>query len=194
MKYLRSAVLSLALIPTFASADFCEILAGSGAASCRINANEVGATIFGNWLRIKPESATQPSTGKKGTYVSGTTPAVGTLGMPHKGHLRLTVECFAGERSVNIEALPYMLGLTNGGIKTFDLTFKVDNKPTFKEAWVLNWKHGELQAPNGSMLATNMQGALDLVVTTEGVVGRKSPVGYIYKVEGFDQMNAGLCK
>ncbi len=194
-KHLVLTSFLLVLIPGIAFADFCDILAGGAAPSCRSNASNMGATIIGNWLRIKPEVASQPSTGKKGIYTSGTTPATGTLGVPHQGNLRLTIECFAGERSMIIEALPYMLGLANGkSILSYNLTFKVDNKPEFKESWPLNWKRAELQAPKGSQLASSLAKAKSLVVTTDGVVGRKSPVGYVYEVSGFDQMNAGLCQ
>ncbi len=190
---LRLAVFTMALLPAIAFADFCDILTGSGAPSCRMNAEKMGASIFGSWLRIKPESA-QSRSGKKGYFASGTTMAVSTLGVTQKGRLKLTVECFAGERSMNIQAMPYMLGLTNGGIQAFELTFQVDNKSKFTEAWSLNWKHSVLQAPQGSRLATALQGARDLVVSTKGVIGLDSPVGYVYKVDGFDEMNAGLCK
>jgi hypothetical protein len=193
IRYLRFAVFSIALLPALAFADFCDILTGIGAPSCRMNAEKMGASIFGSWLRIKPESA-QSSSGKKGYFVSGTTVTVSTLGTTQKGKFKLTTECFAGERSMTIQAMPYMLGLTNGGIKAFDLTFKVDNKSKFTETWPINWKHSVLQAPQGSRLATVLQGARDLVVITEGVIGQKSQVGYVYKVDGFDQMNLELCK
>ncbi|HEP8341119.1 TPA: hypothetical protein ACKRZL_001023 [Pseudomonas aeruginosa] len=192
MKHIKFIAISLALIPSFALADFCDILAGNSAPSCRSNARVEGATIFGNWLRIKPEKA-QSSSGKKGYYVSGTTPAVSTLGVPHNGRLLLTLECFSGKRSMTIGALPYMMGLTNGSNKAFDLTFKVDNKSSFTESWPLNWQRAELQAPPGSNLANALQGAKELIVTTNGIVGNKSTVGYVYQVDGFDKMNSGIC-
>lgn len=180
--------------PTLAQADFCDILAKSAAESCRANVRGMGATVFGNWLRLKPEIASQPSTGTKGRFVSGTTPATGTLGVPHQGKLKLTIDCFAGKRSMRIDALPYMLGLSNGSNKTFDLTFKIDNRPSFTETWPLDWQHAELKAPSGSRLANELQRSEKLVVTTEGIVGRNSAVGYVYSTSGFDEMNAGLCK
>ena len=95
---------------------------------------------------------------------------------------------------MNLEALPYMLGFANGNHKVFDLTFKIDRKPEFTETWSLDLKRAELQAPIGSRLATSLQGASDLVISTKGIVGRKSPVGYVFKVEGFDTVNALLCR
>jgi len=181
-------------VPTLAHADFCDILAKSAAESCRVDVRGMGATVFGNWLRLKPEIASQPSTGTKGRFVSGTTPATGTLSVPHQGKLKLTIDCFAGKRSMRIDALPYMLGLSNGGNKIFDLTFKIDNRPPFTETWPLDWQHAELKAPSGSRLANELQRSEKLVVTTEGIVGRNSHVGYVYSTSGFDEMNAGLCK
>lgn len=180
--------------PSFVWADFCDTLAKSTAESCRVNARSMGATIHGNWLRLKPEIASQSSTGAKGRFVSGTTPAVGTLGVPHQGKLKLTIDCFAGKRSMRIDALPYMLGLSNGGNKKFDLRLKIDNRPPFSETWALDWQRAELKAPGGSRLANELQRSDKLVVTTEGIVGRNSPVGYVYNTSGFDEMSAGLCK
>lgn len=187
------AVASMALTPALGFADFCDILAGGGAQSCRANAESMGAKIFGSWLRTKPEPA-QSGSGKKGTYSSGSTPAYGTFGVPHQGKLTMTLECFAGERNLSIQALPYMLGLTNGSNLEFKLKFKIDDRPEFTETWPLYWQRAELRAPQGSELASRLQGARDLVITAPGIVGRKSEVGYVYKVDGFDQMNAGLCR
>lgn len=193
VRALNLGVLVLALLPMIAKADFCDILAGRGSDSCRVSAGKNGAVIFGSWLRLKPETASQPSTKTQGKYVSGTTPAVGTLGVPHQGRLKLTIDCFAGKRSMRIDALPYMLGLANGSNKSFDLTFKIDSKAVFTETWALDWQHAELKAPSGSQLANQLQHAEKLTVTTEGIVGRNSSVGYVYDVRGFDQLNATLC-
>lgn len=94
---------------------------------------------------------------------------------------------------MRIDALPYMLGLTNGANKAFDLTFKIDSKAAFTETWGLDWQHSELKAPKGSQLANQLQQSSKLTVTTQGIVGRRSPVGYVYDVDGFDQLNALLC-
>ena len=194
LSWLKISIIASGMIPAMASADFCDILAKGSAESCRVNVRGMGATVFGDWLRLKPEIASQPSTGVKGRFVSGTTPAIGTLGVPHQGKLKLTIDCFASKRSMRIDALPYMLGLSNGANKTFDLTFKIDNRPPFTETWPLDWQHAELKAPSGSRLANELQRSEKLVVTTEGIVGRKSPVGYVYSTSGFDEMNTGLCK
>lgn len=192
--YLAPLFIGVLVVPSLASADACDILAGKAAPSCRAKATSMGGTFFGNWIRTEPEPATQPSLGKKGYFSSAMTPAVGTLGVPNYGNLRLSISCFIGERAMNLEALPYMLGFANGNHKVFDLTFKIDSKPEFTETWSLDLKRTELQAPIGSRLATSLQGARDLVITTEGVVGRKSAVGYVFKVEGFDKVNSLLCK
>jgi hypothetical protein len=194
--YLAPIFIGVLVVPSPASADACDILAGKGKAapSCRAKATSMGGTIFGNWIRTKPETATQPSLGKKGYFSSAMTPAIGTLGVPNYGNPRLSISCFIGERAMNLEALPYMLGFANGNHKVFDLTFKIDSKPEFIETWSLDLKRAELQAPVGSRLATSLQGARDLLITTKGIVGRKSPVGYVFKVEGFDKVNALLCK
>lgn len=194
MKLFKQTALVLSLIPSLALADFCDILAGNGAPECRIKATKMGGAIVGNWIRTKPELASQPSQGKKGYFVSGMTPVFGTLGVPHNGNFKLGISCFSGERSMDIEALPYMLGLANGANKSFNLTFKVDNKPPFTEKWPLDLKRGQLQAPKGSQLATALQGAHNLVVTTDGILGRKETIGYVYKIDGFDQINASICK
>ncbi|WP_146176013.1 hypothetical protein [Pseudomonas putida] len=186
-------LLALISVPAIAKADFCDILAGKGAETCRVNVAKSGGLIVRSWLRLKPEVAMQPSTNVKGKFVSGTTPAIHTLGVPHQGRLKLTIDCFAGERTMRIDALPYMLGLTNGANKAFDLTFKIDSKAAFTETWGLDWQHAELKAPKGSQLATQLQQAVKLTVTTQGIVGRRSPVGYVYDVDGFDQLDAFLC-
>jgi hypothetical protein len=192
--YLAPIFFGVWVAPFPAFADACDILAGKAAPSCRAKATNMGGTIFGNWIRTKPETATQPSLGKKGYFSSAMTPAIGTLGVPNYGNPRLSISCFIGERAMTLEALPYMLGFANGNHKVFDLTFKIDSKPEFTETWSLDLKRAELQAPLGSRLATSLQGARDLVITTEGIVGRKSPVGYVFKVEGFDKVNYLLCK
>ena len=114
MKLVRCLAFSLAFTPFVANADFCDIMAGGGAASCRTNAANMGATVVGNWLRLKPESASQPTTGKKGKYVSATTTTVAILGWKTSSSLRLTTDCFAGTRSMSLQAMPYMMGLANG--------------------------------------------------------------------------------
>lgn len=194
MKFVRCVALSLAFTPVFANADFCDLMAGGGAASCRTNAANMGATVIGNWLRLKPESATQPNTGKKGKYVAATTPTVAILGWKTNSSLRLTTDCFAGTRSMSIQAMPYMLGLANGKqIQSYPLTFKIDDKPAFTEEWPMAWQHKELQAPSNSVVATRLQGAKNMTVTTEGVVGNKSVVGYVFSVDGFDKVKSTLC-
>lgn len=187
------ALLSFTAIPGLAHADFCELLVGESAPSCRVNASNMGATIIGNWLRLKPETAVKGSTGKKGKFSSATVPAYGVLGVKPQSKLTMTVDCFAGDRAMRITALPYMLGLTNGKNSSFNLTFKIDQKPSFKETWPLRWQGAELEAPSGSRLLSELSGAQELIITTDGIVGNKSQVGYVYKVDGFDKMNAGLC-
>lgn len=143
---------------------------------------------------MKPELAIQPSTGTKSYFVSGTTPALETLGTTSSRRPMLTVDCFAKKRTMRMGALPYMLGLANGSNKAFTLAFNVDAKPQFTEIWSLDWQHAELRAPEGSQLANELQRSAKLTVKTEGVLGRKSPVGYVFDTRGFDQMNAGLCR
>lgn len=103
----------------------------------------------------------------------------------------LTVDCFAKKRTMRIGALPYMLSLANGSNKAFTLAFNVDAKPPFTEIWALDWQHAELRAPEGSRLANELQRSAKLIVKTEGVLGRKSPVGYVFDIQGFD---SGLCR
>lgn len=183
----------LALVPSMGFADFCEIMAGESAPSCRINAKNSGATITGNWLKIKPEQGFKASTGKKAIFSSATSPAYTILGVRTKDKFRMTIDCFAGERSMRIQALPYMLGLANGRNDAFNLTFYVDNKPAFKERWPLDWQRAELQAPQGSRLLNELQGSQEVKITTDGILGNKSTVGYIYKLEGYDSVNTSLC-
>lgn len=95
---------------------------------------------------------------------------------------------------MRIDALPYMLGLANGSNKAFSLTFNIDAKPPFTETWALDWQHAELMAPEGSRLANELQHSVKLTVTTEGVLGRTSSVGCVFRTQGFDQMNSGLCR
>lgn len=194
MKLLKPLLIVLALLPAAASADFCDILAGGAAPSCRSNAANMGATVVGNWLRIKPEMASQPNTGKKGKFASATTVSYGLIGVKSPERFKLTIDCFAGERSMRLQAIPYMLGLTNGHNTAFKLTFKIDNKTPFAESWVLNWQRSELEAPSGSRLAAGLSGAHDVVILTEGIVGNNSQVGYVYKVDGFDAANSAVCK
>lgn len=110
------ALLSFTAIPDLAHADFCDLLVGGGAPACRVNASNMGATIIGNWLRLKPETAVKGSTGRKGKFSSAAVPAYGVLGVKPQSRLTMTVDCFAGDRTMRITALPYMLGLTNGKI------------------------------------------------------------------------------
>lgn len=194
MRLLKPLLIVLALLPAVAFADFCDLLAGSAAPSCRSNATSMGATVVGNWLRIKPEIASQPNTGKKGKFASATTVSYGLIGVKSPDRFKLTIDCFAGERSMRLQAIPYMLGLTNGRNTAFKLTFKIDDKAPFAENWVLNWQRSELEAPSGSRLAAGLSGAHDLVILTEGIVGNNSQVGYAYKVDGFDAANSAVCK
>jgi len=194
MKYLILASTVALLAPSVTLADFCDLVAKDNASSCRVNADKEGAKILGNWLRTKPEMA-QSSSGKKGYYTAGTTVAVGMLGVPHNNRYRLTIQCFAGERSMTIDALPYMLGLANTGRNNaFELTFNVDDKAAYTEKWPLNWHRRELQAPSNSQLAASLHRASKLTVRTSGINGNKSDVGYTYAVNGFDSVNSGLCK
>lgn len=194
MRRLKPLLIVLALFPAVASADFCDLLAGSAAPSCRSNAASMGATVVGNWLRIKPEMASQPNTGKKGKFASATTVSYGLIGVKSPDRFKLTIDCFADERSMRLQAIPYMLGLTNGRNTAFKLTFKIDDKAPFAENWVLNWQRSELEAPSGSRLTAGLSGAHDLVILTEGIVGNNSQVGYAYKVDGFDAANSAVCK
>ncbi len=189
-----SISMMLAMAPAAALADFCDILASNASEACRMKARAGGSSIHDSWLRLKPEQASQPKTGAKGYFVSGTTPAVGTLGTAASGKQKLTVDCFANKRSMRLDALPYMLGLANGKNEAFNLTFSIDAKPPFTEKWALDWHHAELRAQEGSRLATELQHSLKLTVKTEGILGRKSAVGYVFDTQGFDEMNSGLCR
>lgn len=191
---IRLAAISLTLLPSLASADFCDLLAGSSAPNCRSNAASMDATIIGNWLRIKPEMASQPNTGKKGKFSSATTVSYGLLGVKSPNRLKLSIDCFGGERSMRLQAITHMLGLTAGQNTAFKLTFKADSKPSFTEDWVLNWRRSELEAPSGSRLANELLGAQELTITTEKIIDNKYPAGYVYKVDGFDKVNSGLCQ
>ncbi len=187
-------LIAWAVGPVTAYADFCDTLASGAPEQCRSKVRANGSVIIGNWLRLKPEQATQPGTGTRGYFVSGTTPAISILGTSASRRLMLTLDCFAGKRSVRLDAMPYMLGLANGSNKTFDLSFIIDAKPAFREKWPLDWQHAELKAPQGSRLATELQRSAKLTVKTEGIIGRESPVGYVFDTRGFDQMNSGLCR
>ncbi|MGW7232980.1 hypothetical protein ACWGIE_07285 [Pseudomonas fulva] len=186
--------IGLALVPVIALADFCNTLAGGAHQTCRVKVQAGGSVIFENWLRLAPERATQSSTGKKGYFVSGTTPAVSTLGTTTSKKPMLTIDCFMGNRSIRVGALPYMLGLANGSNKAFNLTFQIDTRTKFSERWSLDWKHAELKAPEGSQLANELQRSAKLTITTEGILGRNSQTGYVFDTYGFDQMNLGLCR
>ncbi|MFF7864457.1 hypothetical protein [Pseudomonas monteilii] len=196
MFLLRAVVttVGLTLVTSNALADFCDSLAIGSADTCRANVRANGSVIFGNWLRLKPEQASQTGTGTRGYFTSGTTPAIQTVGAATSRKPMLTIDCFAGKRSIRVDALPYMLGLANGGNKAFNLTFRADFRPPFTESWALDWRHGELKAPEGSRLASELQRAGKLTVMTEGVVGRKSSVGYVFDTQGFDDMISGLCR
>ncbi len=189
-----SLVVLLSFVPALAFADFCDLISGGAAPSCRSNAASMGATVVGNWLRLKPEMASQPNTGKKGKFASASTVSYELIGVKSPDRFKLTIDCFAGERSMRLQAIPYMLGLTNGRNTAFKLTFKIDEKTPFAESWVLNWQRSELEAPSGSRLAAGLSGAHDLVILTEGIVGNNSRVGYTYKVDGFDAANSAVCK
>ncbi len=193
MKVLGVAM-TLTIGPATAFADFCDIISSGASQACRSKAQSGGSVIIGSWLRLKPELAIQPITGTKSYFVSGTTPALETLGTTSSRRPMLTVDCFAKKRTMRMGALPYMLGLANGSNKAFTLAFNVDAKPQFTEIWSLDWQHAELRAPEGSQLANELQRSAKLTVKTEGVLGRKSPVGYVFDTRGFDQMNAGLCR
>lgn len=190
----RLMAVMLAILPTLAFADFCELMYGGAAASCRANANGMGATIIGNWLKTKPEIVLQAGTGKRGAFSSATIPASRIFGIQGQGRFRMTIDCFAGSRGLRIQALPYMLGLAKGRNDSFSLTFKVDGGVAFTERWPLNWSRAELEAPEGSNLINELSGGQQLTVTTSGVLGNKSAVGYVYALAEFDQINAALCQ
>lgn len=193
MRLLKCSLFALVVFPIYASADFCDILAKHRAESCRVNATSSGAKIFKDWLRIKPEMAAQPNTGKKGWFVSATTPAYDVMGVKVSKSPKLTVDCFSHAKSMRLDALPYMLGLTNGRNDYFKLTFQLDDGSKFSEEWPLHWQRAELIAPENSSLATALLGAKKLRITTEGILGNKSAIGYSFMVKGFDEVNAGLC-
>ena len=194
MSFLKCIVFVSIIFPTFAFADFCDILASSSANSCRSNAKSMGATIVGDWLRIKPEMASQPGTGKKGKFSTATTVAHSLIGVKSSERLKMSIDCFAGEKSMRLQAITYMIGLTEGRNTAFRLTFNVDNKPSFTEDWVLNWRRSELEAPAGSKLARELLGSQEVTITTGKIIDNRYSAGYVYKVNGFDKVNAEICK
>lgn len=186
--------ISLAVFSPLASADFCDLLAGKSAPNCRSNAKAMNATIIGNWLRIKPEYASQPNTGKKGKFSSATTVSYSLIGVTSPDKFKLSVDCFSGEKSMRLQAITHMIGHTQGKNIAFNLSFSVDNKPGFTEKWIFNWKRSELEAPKESRLARELVGAHDLTITADNIVDNRYSVGYVFKVDGYESMSAALCK
>jgi hypothetical protein len=194
MRLLRFTLPLLAALPLYASADMCDTVAklgGGSAAQCRANTASTGATIYDNWVTYAPVSGKNPATGKKGLFISTSTPAFDFIGFRPQKFKFLYMECFLGKRQMRFDDTSGNLSVIS--LKDKILTFRVDNQPAFTETWELKLDDQSDHAPASSVLATKLQGAKRLDVTWH-YINDKPKYGYSFAVSGFNQANASLCK
>lgn len=193
MKPFKFVIAALALFSPVASADFCDIMAGPGAAECRTIALQSGVKFIGNWaMQQQAPEGNQASAGKAGLVVAHI-PAMYMIDTERLARSAFMFRCEQGRGSISLDALPHMLAPSAASIDSWPLTFRFGQGKAFTERWSVNRKRGVLLAPASSALPLMLHGVRDLMVLTPGPTPADMPLGWIYDLDGIDQVLEHVC-
>lgn len=193
MKALKFLIVAFTMLSTEASADFCDIMAGPGAAECRTIALQNGVKFVGNWaLQQQAPSGSQVSSIKTDLVVAHM-PALYMIDTERLARSSLMLRCEQGRGSISLDALPHMLAPPAASIDSWPLTFRFGQGKVFTERWSVNRKRGVLQAPAGSALPRMLRNSRDMTVLTPGPTPVDMPLGWIYDLDGVDQVLQQVC-